>query len=180
LGASRRVDIYPVWKKSPREHQIIRSTPAQIRAEADAAAKMLGWNGPYFVDADHVTQKTVDRFIAASDFFTLDVGEWVGCPANPEAEESFLRLARKSLGAIEIPELSEALYLTDQNLGVTTRNFLRPIEEAVRSTSTLRKQKKTSWRRFLWMRSNKRRARLCFLDSDDDCCHGYSGPDDCP
>ena len=68
--ARRGVALHPVWNKSNREHTIIGTRPEDLRAEADAAVKALGWNKPYFVDADHINLHTVDRFLAASDFFT--------------------------------------------------------------------------------------------------------------
>lgn len=38
---SRGVAITPVWNKSNREHQIIHTAPASVRAEADAAVREL-------------------------------------------------------------------------------------------------------------------------------------------
>jgi hypothetical protein len=37
------------------------------------------------VDADHINATTVDGFIDACDFFTLDVADWIGKPADPRA-----------------------------------------------------------------------------------------------
>ena len=65
------VEVVPVWNKSNREHMIIGTDPNQTRSAADAAVKELGWSKPYFLDADHINLKTVDRFIAPCDFFTL-------------------------------------------------------------------------------------------------------------
>ena len=79
------VEIVPVWNKSNREHMIVHTHPDNVRAEADAAVKALGWKGPYHVDADHIGLKTVDNFLGASDFFTLDVADFTGRPA-PEAD----------------------------------------------------------------------------------------------
>jgi hypothetical protein len=55
------VEVAPVWNKSKREHLIVHSEPASVRVEADAAVKSLGWDAPYFVDADHIGLATVDR-----------------------------------------------------------------------------------------------------------------------
>ena len=63
-----------MWNKSNREHMIIGSEPSATRAAADAAVKELGWTKPYFLDADHINLKTVDRFVAPCDFFTLGCG----------------------------------------------------------------------------------------------------------
>jgi hypothetical protein len=91
LRAAREgVDIVPVWNKSNREHVTIGSEPSQSRAAADAAVKTLRWNKPYFLDADHIRLETVDRFLPYSDFYTIDVADWIGRPAPPEAVRRFL------------------------------------------------------------------------------------------
>jgi hypothetical protein len=89
LAADAGADVIPVWNKSNREHTIIGSEPQSVRAAADAAVKALGWTKPYHVDADHIRLKTVDRFIAASDFFTIDVADSIGQPADPAAVKAF-------------------------------------------------------------------------------------------
>jgi hypothetical protein len=48
------LDIIPVWNKSNREHTIIGTTPADTRKEANDAIMAYGWDGSYFVDADHI------------------------------------------------------------------------------------------------------------------------------
>src|ERR1035441_2854366 len=55
------IEVIPVWNKSNREHTIIGSVPVSVRQAADAAVKELGWNLPYFCDADHITLQTVSR-----------------------------------------------------------------------------------------------------------------------
>ena len=71
------VHFVPVWNKSNREHQIIGTEPGSTRAEADAAVKALGYKDQYFVDADHINMNNVDKFIDASDFFTIDVADYI-------------------------------------------------------------------------------------------------------
>jgi hypothetical protein len=70
--------VCPVWNKSNREHTIAGSKPDDLRAEADEAVAALGWTGGYYVDADHISLKNVDWFLAASDFYTLDVADFTG------------------------------------------------------------------------------------------------------
>ncbi len=82
------VSFVPVWNKSNREHQIIGTEPIQTRKEADAAVKALGYTGQYFVDADHINLTNVDRFMEASDFFTIDVADYIGKQGS--VEERFL------------------------------------------------------------------------------------------
>jgi len=73
MAADRGATVIPVWNKSNREHLIVGSEPGSVRAAADAAVHDLGWKLPYHVDADHINLGTVDRFLDASDFYTLDV-----------------------------------------------------------------------------------------------------------
>src|SRR6202522_3322435 len=89
------VDIVPVWNKYNREHVTIGSDPAQSRAAVDAAVKALRWNKPYFLDADHIRLETVDRFLPHANFYTIDVADWIGRPAPPEAVRRFLDCHRE-------------------------------------------------------------------------------------
>jgi len=64
-----------------------RNTPSSARSRRVCApkptrrVKALGWKQSYHVDADHIRLETVDRFIAPSDFFTIDVADSIGKPA---------------------------------------------------------------------------------------------------
>ena len=82
------VHFVPVWNKSNREHQIVGTEPMETRKEADEAVAALGYNDQYFVDADHINLSNVDRFIEASDFFTIDVADYIGKTGS--VEERFL------------------------------------------------------------------------------------------
>ena len=109
LAARQGVDIAPVWNKSHREHTIVGSRPADVRAEADRAVQARGWTGPYFVDADHISLKTVDAFLDASDFFTLDVADWIGADAGAEAVEQFVAKHESLVGQLTIPGIDRPL-----------------------------------------------------------------------
>ena len=82
------VEFVPVWNKSNREHVIVGTEPGEVRKEADAAVAALCYKGQYFVDADHINLNNVDRFIAVSDFFTIDVADYIGKEGT--LEERFL------------------------------------------------------------------------------------------
>ncbi len=88
------VHFVPVWNKSNREHQTVGTLPEQTRAEADLAVKALGYEGQYFVDADHINMSNVDRYIASSDFFTIDVADYIGREGT--MEEKFLPAIREA------------------------------------------------------------------------------------
>ncbi len=124
------IQVTPVWNKSNREHKIVGSQPPSLRAEADAAVAALGWKGAYHVDADHIGLATVDGFIEASDFFTLDVADFVA-KAAPEAEiEKFVESHRKFIGSLSIEGISHPLEITEELLRATAKKFLAAIQEA--------------------------------------------------
>jgi hypothetical protein len=124
------VDITPVWNKSNREHLIVHTHPDSVRAEADAAVKTLGWKGPYYVDADHIGLKTVDAFIAGSDFFTLDVADFTG-QAAPEADiQDFVGRHRRYARALEIPGIQGTLHVSEKDIADITRKYLLAVKEA--------------------------------------------------
>jgi hypothetical protein len=90
MAVQHGVTVAPVWNKSNREHLIVGSEPASVRAAADAAVRDLKWTLPYYVDADHINLGTVDRFIDASDFYTLDVASAIGQAAPVEDVAAFV------------------------------------------------------------------------------------------
>src|ERR1035437_9557402 len=84
------VEVIPVWNKSNREHNIIGSEPLQTRRAAQLAVEVSEWTSPYFVDADHISLETVDRFIEPCDFFTIDVAAKIGVAADPDFVNEFM------------------------------------------------------------------------------------------
>lgn len=131
-AARRGVPLHPVWNKSNREHTLIGTKPDDLRAEADAAVRALGWTAPYFVDADHINLHTVDGFLAASDFFTLDVADYSGKPASPEARAAFLEKRSGLVGSHRLPGGSDPLEITRGDLERTSEKFLWAMQEAGR------------------------------------------------
>ena len=63
----------------------------------------MGWQKAYHVDADHIRLETVDRFIPHSDFFTIDVADWIGKPADAKAVKAFVERHPELVGKISIP-----------------------------------------------------------------------------
>jgi hypothetical protein len=90
MAAQQGVTVVPVWNKSNREHNIVGSEPGSVRAAADAAVSELAWKLPYHVDADHINLTNVERFIDASDFYTIDVASAIGQPAAPDDVQAFV------------------------------------------------------------------------------------------
>jgi hypothetical protein len=124
------IDIVPVWNKSNREHQIIHSSPADTRAEADGAVAELHWEGSYYVDADHINLGTVDAFVPYADFFTLDVAESIGKGASDDEIRQFLTWAAPFKGALVIPGIEKPFHIDEAFLKRVAGQFLGAIREA--------------------------------------------------
>lgn len=130
LAAKQGVDVIPVWNKSNREHMIIGSEPSKTREAADAAVKALGWTRPYFVDADHINLKTVDRFLAPCDFFTLDVAEQIGQAAKSEDVAAFVSRHPELVGTVTIPRLDAPFKTDEAFVGGVANKFLAAVQHA--------------------------------------------------
>ena len=126
LGA----EFIPVWNKSNREHTFIGTEPASLRVEADAAVKALGWKKKYHVDADHIRLETVDRFIAPSDFFTLDVADSIGKPATAAAVKKFVAHHPELVGQVAIPGIDRPLTITPAEVERVANKFLLAVQDA--------------------------------------------------
>ncbi len=131
-AGKRGINVCPVWNKSHREHTTVHTEPASVRTEADAAVKALGWENEYFVDADHISLKNVDCFIDASDFFTLDVADYIGKPAKPEDIQTFVGAMADLAGEIELPGLSESLIVSVHDIRGIAEKYLFAVQEAGR------------------------------------------------
>ncbi|MGC9223990.1 MAG: tagaturonate epimerase family protein [Terracidiphilus sp.] len=124
------IQVAPVWNKSNREHSIIGSDPASVRAAADAAVKALGWRHAYFCDADHITGATVERFLAPCDFFTFDVADFIGQPAAAADIEIFVKRHSELRGSIELAGSDQAFEITPELLARTAGKFLAAVKKA--------------------------------------------------
>jgi len=124
------LEITPVWNKSYREHTIIGTKPADTRKEADQAVAACGWDGPYFVDADHIALMNVDQFIEASDFFTLDVADFIGRPVAESDIARFVKKHSKYIGTLEIAGIGRRLKFGREQVEAIATKFLSAVMQA--------------------------------------------------
>jgi tagaturonate epimerase len=123
------IPVVPVWNKSNREHTIIGSAPADVRAEAASAVAACGYSGNYYVDADHINLETVDKFIDHSTFFTIDVAHLIGRKPSREALTEFMDRYAKYPGSMSIPGIKQKLNITGEFLQSLAGNYLVALEE---------------------------------------------------
>src|SRR5689334_13931264 len=126
------VEVIPVWNKSHREHLIVGSQPESVRAAADAAVRELRWGKPYHVDADHIRQNTVDGFLASSDFYTIDVADSIGQPAEAGAVKAFADRHPELAGRLEIPGIDRPFATTRAEVERIAGKYLLAVREAGR------------------------------------------------
>lgn len=124
------IDVVPVWNKSHREHGIVGTSPADVRKEADESVRELGWKDEYYVDADHINMSNVEGYIDHSDFFTLDVADYIGEPAEESKVENFVKANSRYLGELKIPGLDESFTIADDKLREIAGKYLFATEKA--------------------------------------------------
>jgi hypothetical protein len=135
------IELAPVWNKSNREHLMIKTEPASVRQEADQAVQTLGWKGSYHVDADHIGLGSVDRFVTPSDFFTLDVADFVGSPCIGEDTDQFMREFGRYCGPLFIPGIDFQFEITETMLRQAAAKYLLAIQEAGKIYRYIRERK---------------------------------------
>ena len=129
-AAEQGVEVIPVWNKSNREHTTIGSDPSSVRAAADAAVRELKWKKLHHVDADHIHLETVDWFVPHSDYFTVDVAEYIGRPIGVSAVNAFVDRHGELAGRIEIPGIEDPLEISRADVGRTAGKYLFAVQEA--------------------------------------------------
>ena len=124
------VPLVPVWNKSYREHVMIGTSPDEVRSEADNAVAELNWEGSYYVDADHIGRANVDAFIGSSDFFTIDVAEFIGQPAREDDIRTFIDKYGSYARQIDIPNADETAEDCSGGFQNIAAKYLPAIKEA--------------------------------------------------
>jgi len=130
LATELGAHLVPVWNKSNREHSFIGTEPSSLRAEADAAVKALGWQQAYHVDAGHIRLDTVDRFIAPSDFFTIDVADSIGTPASAADVKGFVERHPELIGTISSPYIDHPFAITRAEVERVAGKYLLATQDA--------------------------------------------------
>ncbi len=130
LAAEQGVEVVPVWNKSHREHTTIGSQPPSVKIAADEAVRVLNWNKPFHVDADHIRLETVDGFLDSSDFFTLDVADSIGRAANADDVQAFVERHSELVGQIQISGIESPLQISQDEVVRVANKFLLAVQDA--------------------------------------------------
>ncbi|MGO8675728.1 MAG: tagaturonate epimerase family protein [Limisphaerales bacterium] len=128
--AADGIDAAPVWNKSNREHTLIGSQPQSVLDAAQAAVKALGWTKGWHVDADHIRLDTVDRFIACSDFFTIDVADSIGKQARAGDVAHFVARHPELIGTVSIAGAGAPFQTTRSDIERVAAKYLLAVQDA--------------------------------------------------
>ena len=124
------IEVTPVWNKSHREHQTVGSKPHLVREEADAAVKSLDFSGKYFVDADHINLNIVDPYLPVSNFFTIDVADFIDKSAAEKEKDEFLKFIAKFQQRVNIPGIPKEFEISEKALNEILDTFLFAAKKA--------------------------------------------------
>jgi tagaturonate epimerase len=137
------VDLAIVWNKSHREHTIIGTDQKALRGEADDAVRALKSSGQYLVDADHIGLETVDQFMDSSDFFTLDVADFIGKAAGGDSIATFIDKMNSFVGSLVIPGIDIPLEISAELLQQIAEKYLYAVQEAAKIYQYIESKKGT-------------------------------------
>lgn len=130
--ANDGVDVVPVWNKSNREHSFIGSTPQSVFDAAKLAVNEIGWSKGWHVDADHINMSTVDRYLECSDFFTIDVADFIGQEPEQSAVRSFVDNHPELVGSLSIEGIDQPFDISREYVEEVSGKYLSSVKEAAK------------------------------------------------
>ena len=128
--AEQGIDVIPVWNKSNREHNFIGSEPQSVYDAAEAAVTALGWDKGWHVDADHINMDTVDKYLVCSDFFTIDVADFIGQTPEGDAVARFVEKHSELIGSVTIEGIDAPFDISREYVEEVAGKYLRAVAEA--------------------------------------------------
>ena len=128
--AEQGINVIPVWNKSNREHSFIGSEPQSVYDAAEAAVAALGWDKDWHVDADHINMDTVDKYLGCSDFFTIDVADFIGQTPEGDAVAGFVEKHPELIGSVTIEGIDAPFDISREYVEEVAGKYLRAVAEA--------------------------------------------------
>ena len=128
--AEQGINVIPVWNKSNREHSFIGSEPQSVYDAAEAAVAALGWDKGWHVDADHINMDTVDKYLGCSDFFTIDVADFIGQIPEGCVVAGFVEKHPELIGSVTIEGIDAPFDISREYVEEVAGKYLRAVAEA--------------------------------------------------
>ena len=130
--ANDGVDIVPVWNKSNREHDFIGSEPQSVFDAGNAAVDSIGWDKGWHVDADHINMETVDKYLECSDFFTIDVADYIGQMPEENLIVDFIDRHPELIGSVYIEGIEKPFEISRVYVEEVTAKYLFAVQAAAK------------------------------------------------
>ena len=130
--ANDGVDIVPVWNKSNREHDFIGSEPQSVFDAAKSAVDNIGWDKGWHVDADHINMKTVDKYLECSDFFTIDVADYIGQMPEENVIVDFIDRHPELIGSVCIEGIDQPFEISREYVEEVASKYLLAVQAAAK------------------------------------------------
>ncbi len=128
--AEQGIEVIPVWNKSNREHSFIGSEPQSVFDAGKAAVEALGWERGWHVDADHINMDTVDKYLGCSDFFTIDVADFIGQAPAEGAVAAFVEKHQELIGSVTIEGIDVPFDISREYVEEVAGKYLAAVAEA--------------------------------------------------
>jgi hypothetical protein len=128
--AEQGIDVIPIWNKSNREHSFIGSHPQSVFDAAQAAVEAVGWQLGWHVDADHINMDTVDKYLSCSDFFTIDVADFIGQEPLDDAVATFMQKHPELIGSVSIEGIDLPFDISREYVIEVAGKYLAAVAEA--------------------------------------------------
>ncbi|MEC9331593.1 MAG: tagaturonate epimerase family protein [Verrucomicrobiota bacterium] len=128
--ANDGIDIVPVWNKSNREHSFIGSEPQSVFDAAKAAIDDIGWDKGWHVDADHINMDTVDKYLECSDFFTIDVADYIGQTPESNVIMDFIDRHPELVGSVSIDGIDQPFEISREYVEEVAAKYLFAVQAA--------------------------------------------------
>ena len=128
--AEQGIEVIPVWNKSNREHSFIGSEPQSVFDAGKAAVEALGWERGWHVDADHINMDTVDKYLGCSDFFTIDVADFIGEAPAEGAVAAFVEKHQELIGSVTIEGIDVPFDISREYVEEVAGKYLAAVAEA--------------------------------------------------
>ena len=125
------IDVVPVWNKSNREHSFIGSEPQSVYDAAKVGVEEHAWHKGWHVDADHINMDTVDKYLACSDFFTIDVADFIGQSAEGDAVPAFVERHPELIGSVSIEGIDQPFDISREYVEVAGK-YLFAVQAAAK------------------------------------------------
>ncbi len=135
------INLSIVWNKSEREHSIIKTSPKDVFIEAKNAVSEYSYDGKYFIDADHINYNNVDHYIKYSNYFTIDVAEFIGRKPPRKDMDKFIEKSKDYEENLSISDLKASLEVTNELIRQIAEKYLSAVSEAGRIYRKIEKKK---------------------------------------